>query len=186
MSLQRLADPAAGHHSIYSVNRFYFTHRRCLCRTGGGPTRPFPRDRSSEQRATRRHQNERIDRDHVGPHSRKGHQSLFLVVEVDEILAPRILVCDQLKRLTAPRMKRMSDSECLRRNVGLRAVVNVGQRLCGEFQWEIAGRMPECELVSESERCQAEDRELARGVQRRAATQQPGVSNAGGICEDLL
>ena len=74
----------------------------------------------SEERATRCDQNERIDRDHIGPGSRQSDQSLFLVVEVDAFIAPRILIGDQLERAAAPRMERMGDSECLRRNVRLR------------------------------------------------------------------
>ena len=41
--------------------------------------------------------------------------------------------------------------------------------------------MFERELVSESVRREAEDRDVEKGVERRAAEQQPGVSDAGGI-----
>src|SRR5262249_53863400 len=60
------------------------------------------------------------------------------------------------------------------------------ERARGELQRTIPGRMPECELVREPGGCQTEDRKLARGVQRGATSQQPGVSHAGGMRKNLL
>jgi hypothetical protein len=52
----------------------------------------------------------------------------------------------------------------------------------GKLSRAVAGRVSGGELVREPVRCAAEDRRLAEGVQRRAATQQSGLSHAGGIC----
>ena len=54
----------------------------------------------------------------------------------------------------------------------------MAERACGKFSRETAGRMLECELVSEFVRRAAEDRRVAEGVQRRAAPQQLGIRNA--------
>jgi 3-oxoacyl-[acyl-carrier protein] reductase len=45
-----------------------------------------------------------------------------------------------------------------------------------------AGRMPERKLVRESVGRAAEDRRVAKGVQRGAAAQFAGLSDSGGVC----
>ena len=50
-----------------------------------------------------------------------------------------------------------------------------------KFQREVPGRMSEPELVREPERCAADHRSLAEGLQSGAAAQRSGVSDAGGV-----
>jgi hypothetical protein len=59
---------------------------------------------------------------------------------------------------------------------------NFRARTAGELQREVARRMPAGELVSEPVRRAAQDRGVADGVQRRASTQQSGLSDAERVC----
>ena len=52
----------------------------------------------------------------------------------------------------------------------------------GELSRTAARRVFERELVSEPVRCQARDRGLENGVQRRASAQQLRLSHAEGVC----
>jgi hypothetical protein len=52
----------------------------------------------------------------------------------------------------------------------------------GKLSWTAARRVFGGELVSESIRCAAEDRGVARRVQRTTPAQQFGISNTKGIC----
>jgi putative transposase len=56
------------------------------------------------------------------------------------------------------------------------------ERAGGEFPRAVTGRMFERKLVPESVRCQAQDRSVEDGVQRRASAQQLGVSDTEGVC----
>ena len=73
-----------------------------------------------EHCSARRHSNERIGRDDIGPTGRYCGELLFFVVEVDPVLTPRALVSDQLELAIVPRVEGMSDAEGSRRNVALR------------------------------------------------------------------
>src|SRR5208282_560272 len=57
------------------------------------------------------------------------------------------------------------------------------ERTGGEFPRAATGRVSERELVSESVRCQAQDRHVEDGVQRRTSPQQPGLSDANRVCD---
>src|ERR1017187_1454906 len=57
------------------------------------------------------------------------------------------------------------------------------ERAGGELSRAVARRVFERELVSESVRCQAQDRSLEDGIQRRTSPQQLGLSDANRICD---
>ena len=58
------------------------------------------------------------------------------------------------------------------------------ERMHRELSRTAAGRVFECKLVPELVRCAEKDRGMEKDIQRRAATQQSGISNTEGVCRD--
>ena len=81
-----------------------------------------------EQRPSLGDRDKRIHRDDAGPAGRKRNQLLFAVVEVDPILTPGTLVCDQFERLAPPRVERVNDVKDSCRNVRLRCSCQGGPK----------------------------------------------------------